>query len=236
MRVAGALAALVVAAALASLQLASDSLLANAAMPGSVPRIVPPSYGVAAYASLDRIFPGGLFGASLAERDLDAGDLAGASSYASRLRAGSARDELLGRIALARRERALALSYFLAAPDVARLQDAAIAQSRADPLGAYRFEESVRDRLSQLRTHPDAVAEADYTMGTIALLCARNDEAQRGTWVRRALGDDVEAATLAPFSEKYLRATAGVELELGDRDAARRYDARVLAIDPGAAF
>jgi hypothetical protein len=201
--------------ALAVIQVASDAFAAPVAAPFSLPRYAPTPFALAVYQALDRAAPSDFVEATLAQYALQRGDVADAKRHAVRLAPSSTRDELLGQIALRRGDRGLALTYFLAAPDIGELQGETM-------------------RLAHLQTHPDAVAEADWIMGRIAQRVAARMPAARLAWLTRAREDDLAAATMAPFSEKYLLAIASAELRLGDRRAARRWYRRLRSVDPSA--
>jgi len=223
-----------VLAALALVQIASDAFAAPVAAPLSLPRYAPMPFALAVYQALDRAAPSDFVEATLAQYALQRGDVADAKRHAVRLAPSSTRDELLGQIALRRGDRGLALTYFLAAPDIGELQGEAVRLARTDPVRAYAFERSVRDLLARLQTHPDAVAEADWIMGRIAQRASARMPGARLAWLTRAREDDLAAATMAPFSEKYLLAIASAELRLGDRRAARRWYRRLRSVDPSA--
>ncbi len=220
--------------ALGIVQFASDAFFASAAAPGSVPRRVPVSLALRVYRVLDRIAPAEYVEATLATYDLQRGDTRGALHHAVLMPPSPARSEILGRIALARGDRTLAREYFFAAPDIDALQREVRRVARTDPVRAYAFELRVRNRLSALQTHPDAVAEAYWIMGSLATSCARREAFAREHWLRRALANDIAAVRLSPLSEKYLLAAASAENNLGDSGAALRLYRRVHAIDPDA--
>lgn len=223
-----------VLAAFGAVQLASDALCATAAAPYSLPAHVPIAPALAAYGVLDRAAPADYVEATLAAHALATGRLDVAERHALRLRPRPVRSELLAEIALRRGDPVLAREYFFAAPDIGALQREVRRIARRDPARAYAFEASVRSRLASLQTHPDAVAEASWIMGTLAARCARRAGPQRRAWLELALRDDLEATRLSPLSEKYLLAVAGAELHLGDRGAARQYERRVRSVDPTA--
>lgn len=220
--------------ALGALQLASDAYYESVAAPYALPTRVPFGFARSIYGALDRAAPFAFVEETLAEHALATGDLAGAQRHASMLADRPARDELLARIALARGDRASALQYFFDAPDVDALRREAVRRAAVDPAGAYAFERAVRDRLTLLGTHPDAVAQADWIMGSIALRCAKRAGASRRMWLLRARADDVAAANLAPFNKRYLTAAAVASLRLGYRAEAQRWYRRVLRVDPAA--
>jgi hypothetical protein len=222
--------------ALGAVQLASDAFCAPAAAAFSLPRVAPRAAALRVYAFLDRVAPAGYVEATLAQDALAHGRTTQALHYALRLAPSPVRNELLGRIALRHGDEVLAREYFFAAPDIGALQRDVAEIARRDPVAAYVFEREIRDRLASLQTHPDAVAESNWIMGTLAFASARREPATRRTWFERALGDDVAAANLSPLSEKYALAAAAAALQLGDHAAARAWYRAVRRIDPTAEF
>ncbi|HEY9085616.1 MAG TPA: hypothetical protein VIN40_06740 [Candidatus Tyrphobacter sp.] len=220
------------------IQFASDGFGASAAALGSLPRRVPIGPAIAVYRILERIAPAPYVESTLAQYELENGDADAAQRDAVRLPPIPVRNELLGRIALARRDRVLALEYFFAAPDIDALQREVLRVAQNDPVAAYAFERHVSERLAALQTHPDAVAEAHWTMAELAeesALRLSRQNAARKAWLRRGLGDGIVAVQLSPLSEKYVLEVASLELGLGDLDAARRWYRRALGVDPGSA-
>ncbi len=235
-RVIVATAIIVILAVFACIQLASDAFSADAAVPGSLPSRVPIHVALEIYRFLERIAPAPYVEATLAGYELQHGDIAAAQRDAVRLPPTAVRNELLGRIALAHGDRVLASEYFFAAPDIAALGREVLRVARKDPVAAYAFERRVSDRLATLQTHPDAVAEAHWTMSEVAAESASRlppRSAARTAWLRRALGDGIAAVQLSPLSEKYVLQVAGLELALGDVAAARRWYHRALGVNPG---
>ncbi len=224
----------VVLLAFGVVQAASDALYAGAAAPFSLASRVPTGIGLRVYRFLDRVAPAEYVEASLATYELDRGHLAAAQRYALRLPPRAVRNELLGRIALRSGDPVLAREYFFAAPDFVALQHEAHRIARDDPAQAYAFERRVRDRFVALRTHPDSVAEASWTMSTFAARCALRGGPARRSWLRRSLRDASAAARLAPLSVKYLLAAAAAASHAGELKTARRYYRRVRAVDPSA--
>lgn len=234
--VGGVIAALVVA--LACIQAASDAFASSAAAPGTFPRRVPSRLGWAVYDLLDRVAPAPYVEATLAEAALDEGDAARALVHALRLPASPTRDEILGRIALARHEQQLALEYFLAAPDANAVQSAVLARAAQNPAEGYALERLLEARLALSATHPDAVAETYWHMGILA-----NQEAWRQVsgsatqlaWLRRGLGDFESAVRISPLSERYVIAAANQEDLIGARRRAEELFLRAREIDPESA-
>jgi tetratricopeptide (TPR) repeat protein len=225
--------------ALAKVQVASDSLTAGAAAPGTFPTRVPPSFGRLVYMWLDRLAPAPYVETTLAQDALARGDAAAAQRYALRLPGSPVRDELLARVALARGEKILALEYFIAAPDPAAVTAAAdVALASRDPAGAYRLEQLLENRLAMLRTHPDAVAEAYWRMGRFANQMAFvqiSGSPAQNAWLRRARSALETAVALSPLSERYAIEAANQADLLGDRARASALFTRALEIDPASA-
>ncbi len=238
-RVLRAIAAVAIGAVLAVcalVQFASDALNANvAAVPGALPRRLPVAFGLQIYRVLDRVAPAPFVETSLSGWELARGNLVAARHYALRLPPTSIRNDLLARIASATGERSLAREYYYAASDVSALNREALHLADRNPIAAYTFERGVRDRFVSLRTHPDAVAQADWRMGMLATDAAEHfptGSVQRTTWLQRGLRDEIAAARLAPLNTKYLVAVAAVEAQLGNPVAARHWYIRTLNVDP----
>jgi tetratricopeptide (TPR) repeat protein len=233
--------ALVVAALLVvfgAIQLASDSFAAPVAVPGSIPSRVPLGFGLAVYRALDRVAPAPYVETTLAAQALAAGETAEALRFALRLPASPSRDELLARIAVAQDDPALALEYFLAAPDVDAVQTSVQARVTSDPAAAYALERALNARLALTTTHPDALAETSWRMGELANRTAWrkvSGSAEQIAWLRRAMHHFQTATDLAPLSEKYAIAAANQAEQLDDHDRASQLFARAAAADPASA-
>ncbi len=224
--------------ALATVQVASDSLTSNAAAPGTFPTRVPPRFGRLVYTWLDRVAPAPYVEVTLARDALARGNADAAERYTLRLPASGSRDELLARVAQAHGQRQLAFEYFLAAPDSGAIEDDAEALASHDPAAAYRLESLLETRLMLLRTHPDALAEARWRMGRFANRMAWIQVPGSPTqfaWLRRALRDFEAAAALSPLSERYAIEAANQADLLADRKRAAALFAQALAVDPASA-
>ncbi len=236
MRVTIALAIGALSIGLGAVQLASYSLYASVAAPGTLPARVPPRFGLAVYRALDRIAPAPYVEATLAEYALEQGDTAAAQRYALRLPASPSRDELLARVALARGEATLALEYFLAAPDVDAVQRAAERLAAHSPAAGYQLERLLRVRLALLATHPDAVAETYWRMGGLANRQAWREisgSPAQNRWLRRGLRAYDRAVALAPLSERYIIADANQADQLGEERRAEALFRQGADVDPG---
>ena len=221
-----------------AIQAASDAFESNAAATGTLPGRVPSHFGWAVYNALDRVAPAPYVESTLARGALAQGDLDSAERHALRLPSSPVRDELLARVAEARGQQALALEYFLAAPDADAVGAAAEATALRDPAAAYSLEGLLETRLELLRTHPDAVAEAYWRKGRFANRTAwiqvPGSRVQR-EWLERALRDFEAAVTLSPLSERYVIEDANQADLLGERDRAVELFRAAAGIDPASA-
>lgn len=213
-----------VAIALALVQFASDALYAPAAAPHALVARVPLTFGLAIYRAIDKVAPVAYVSDALATTALAQGDLDAAQRYAMQMPAGERRDDLLGKIAAARGDDALARAYYFAATDVAAVQHAVAVLARTDIYGAIATEAQFRERLIALGTHPDAVAQSYYL------------SANYEVWLRRyltGLALDEQALALAPMNLTYLLSAANNAYLGGDLADAQRYFARGVAVSPG---
>jgi hypothetical protein len=227
-----------IALALAFVQVASDSLCAAAAAPGTFPRRVPVAFGESVYRVLDRIAPASFVETSLALRSLERGDLDAAQYYALRLPASSRRDAVLSKIARARGQDRLALEYSIAAFDGDAVWGAAQKLAARDPQAAYGLEALLESRLRRRTTQPDALAQARWEMGLLANRSAWRKipgSSEQHAWLHRAFDDFEAAVALAPLSERYAIADANQADLLVLRYRARQLFERAAALDPASA-
>jgi tetratricopeptide (TPR) repeat protein len=217
---------LVLVLALAAVQLASDAIFSGAAGAHSLPSSLHAQIGVAIYRHIARIADAPYVDAMLARAALDRGDAAQAQAYAARLPQSTRRDHLLALAAQTRGDDAAAQRYFLRAGDIEAIDRAVDALQQRDPARAYDLELALAQRLQQSGTHPDAVAEAYWRLGTLAWMQSKRALAMRNY---------EQAIALSPLSEKYLISAGFSEYELHDYAAAQRYFARVLAVNPASA-
>jgi tetratricopeptide (TPR) repeat protein len=212
--------------ALAAVQFASDAILTRAAAPHSLPAQLHPQSGVAIYRAIASIAPAPYVDGMLASAALDRGDLSQAQTYAQRLPDSARRDRLLALVAQARGDDKAAQQYFVRAGDIEAIDRAVEAMQYRDPAGAYALEFALKQRLEQSGTHPDAVAEAYWRLGTLAWA-----QSKRGL----AMQNYLQAIALSPLSEKYLISAGFAQYELHDYAAAQRYFTRVLSVNPASA-
>ena len=200
------------------IQLASDALYSEAAAPGSFPALIPRDFGLRVYRLLDRLAPAPYVESTLARIALEDGDLNAAQRYAVHLPPSPVRDGLLEQIAAARGEATLAYEYAFAAPDIAGVQSSIDRLGKKDPRRAYALEEAFVQRLSQLQTHPDAVAHGWWMLGTIAAQTPDRSSQEL------AYRDFVTAAHLAPLDLTNVLGAGNEALTLHDwRNAAVWY-------------
>lgn len=229
-------AVLALALALGTVQAASDAIFSSAAAPSSLPARLPPSLGVRLYKSIASIAPAPYVQAMLAQAEFDRGNYAGAQAYAQRLPPSPRRSDMLGKIARKRGLDALAESYFLQANDVFAITADVNRLAVAHPAAAYRLEMRLKNRLQQLTTHPDAVAEAYWRLGQLSTARSYRRTGSASTaWLERGMRDYRHAIALAPLAEKYLLAAGAQALNLGEIPAARQFYRRAADVDPASA-
>lgn len=217
---------LLLAIALGAVQLASDAILSRAGEPASLAAHLPSHVGVAIYRGIARIAQAPYVDAMLARAALDRGDLAHAVQYARRLPDGARRDRVLALIAQARGDERTAQKYFVRAGDIEAIDRDVERLQHRDPTYAYTLELGLKERLEQSGTHPDAVAEAYWRLGTLA-------------WAQRkpalAMQNYAQAVSLSPLSEKYLLSAGFAAYDLRDDATAKSYFTRVVRLNPASA-
>lgn len=156
----------------------------------------------------------------------DRGDLAAAERYALALPASTKRSDLLGRIAQARGDDELALTYYIEADDSAAV-DAAVQRVRRTNLPkAYALETRLKDRLEHSSTHPDALAQAYWRLGTLAI--AQGEP-------RLALQNYAQAVQISPLTQKYLLYAGYQSYDLLETAVSAQYFTRAINVDPTSA-
>ena len=214
------------ALALGTMQLGSDAIFSRAGTRASLPAHLPQRLGVSIYSAAARVSGAPYLYAMLARAALERGDLARAQQEAQSMPASLRREDLLGHIAQARGDHALAQNYFLEAGDIEAISGEVRSLAASDPARAYRLERALLLRLQRSGTHPDAVAEAYWQLGVLASQLGRN---------RLSMRDHRRAVALSPFSEKYLLSAAYKAYDIRDDAASQAYFARVLGVDPASA-
>lgn len=230
-----ALTVVLAAAILGFVQIGSDALFASAAVPGSLPARLSPALGRRIYDLIDRVAPAPYVEAMLARAALNRGDLSAAAKHARALPASAQRSDLLGLIARAKGQERSAQRYFLEADDIFAIDADVNRLARRDPVAAYRLEMRFKTRLSQLRTHPDAVAEAYWRLGELATQRAAIAGPARSHWMHVGMRDYRQAIALAPLAEKYLLAAGAQAINMRRWADAQRYYRRAASVDPASA-
>lgn len=213
-------------AALGYVQYGSDAVFSSAGTRYSLPAHIPRAAGLDVYEHIERTAPAPYVHMMIARAQFDRGDLAAAQSEALALPPSPARADLLGRIARARGDHALAQHYFIAADDVFAIGDEVDDLAKRDLRQAYRVQDLFVQRLQRTATHPDALAEAYWRLGVLAAKTARPG---------LAMQQYLRAVALSPLSAKYLIAAGFQSYDLHAYAQARSYFVRAIAVDPGSA-
>lgn len=213
-------------AALGYVQYGSDGIFSPAGTPHSLPAQIPAVAGLRVYRHIEAVAPAPYVHGMIARAEFDRGDLTAAQNEAFRLPPSSARADLLGRIARARGDHALAQRYFIAADDVFAIGDEVDDLAKHDRAKAYRVQDLFVQRLQRTATHPDALAEAYWRLGVLAAKTARPSLAMK---------QYLQAVSLSPLSAKYLIAAGFQSYDLRAYAQARSFFIRAIAVDPGSA-
>lgn len=224
---------MLLAVALALVQFASDTILARAGSPNSLPRLLPRGAGVAVYRTIERVAPASYVEAMLARAALESGDLPQARAYAQRLPNSQSRSEILGTVAQAQGDERSAQRYFVDALDYAKVQNEVHRLFPVDFDAAYALERQLQRRLKATATHPDALAESYWELGQLAN--ARWLASNSPEWAAAAMRYDRNAVALAPLSGKYWIAAGTQSYLMRDYAAARSSFERGADVDPTSA-
>ena len=219
---------------LGAVQVGSDALLSGAAVPASLPRLLPQQWGVGIYRAIDRIAPAPFVARELGLEALLRGDDASAVKYAVTLPAGGARDALFAAIERARGAKALAIEYELAGLDLPRLLRRIDAIEKDHPRAAYALADRLRARLEATTTHPDALANIFWRCGTIATNAVYRGH-QPSLWNARARRAFLAAARMAPYDNNYALGVAAYYYRVKENAQAKRWYRRIVTINPSSA-
>ncbi|HEX3467062.1 MAG TPA: hypothetical protein VHT05_03060 [Candidatus Elarobacter sp.] len=220
--------AVIVAAGLGAVQLASSAAYGDLAARVSLPAALH-----AADPGLLRPLLGGR--AARAAAALHDGDLAGADRLAATLPDGPATADLRGRIAQARGDRAAAIAQYVRAGDVTRAQALIDALSATDPTQALADQRAL---VAALRDDPSAVevtGQAWWRLGQLQAAQAAIDPAHHDRLEHEAEVSYGRALGLAPNEETYLLAEAYQSMVNGEIDAALHFYARAVQVVPDSA-
>ena len=215
-------------------QIGSDALLARAAVPASLPRMLPPRLGRAIYRAIDRVAPAPFVARELGRDALRHGDLASAERYAVTLPAGGARDALFASIERTRGDEALAIEYELAGIDLPRLLARIDTLEAKHPRTAYTLAARVRARLATTTTHPDALANILWRCGSIATSAVYHGHRPE-LWNPRARRAFLAAARMAPYDNNYALGVAAYYYRMHENARAQHWYRRVISINPSSA-
>lgn len=186
--------------------------------------MMPRPIGVSIYRALDHIAPAPYVEETLANYELQRRNLVDAQHYALRIAPSPRRDDLLGQIAQASGLEALAAEYFFAAPDVDRMQKIVMNRALTDAPGALDLEVRFSRRLSELQTHPDALADSYFMAGNLAQMLGRHPE---------SLAHYESALQLAPLNVKYILGGANEAYVMGNYPEAKRLFQHGIDVAPG---
>lgn len=175
------------------------------------------------YAAIVRAAPAPYALDMLTRSQFDRGEYAQASMTALKLPRGDQRSEWLARIAQARGDRQAALASYLRAGDAEQVQARIGELASRNLRGAILLERELIGRMSRDRDHPDAVADATWSMGVLV---------ERGGDKQGALRLYRRASQISPINAKYLLSAASAERGLGMTQAARADMLRAHDVDP----
>ena len=211
---------------MAFVQVGSDAIFRDAGVPRSVPAQMSQGLGVRVYRTLAREAPAPYVFEMLARAALARGDLRAAQRDALALPVSAKRSDLLGDIALARGDRRAALHLFINADDIFAIARQVDTLAARDPAAAFRLEMQLKDHLERTATHPDALADSYWRLGTLSAAQGKSAQAMR---------EFAHAAALSPLSGKYLLAAGFQAYDLRQAARARAYFLHALAADPASA-
>ena len=220
-----ALAALAVAGVLALVQLASSAAYGDLAARPSLP---------AALHALDPTLLRPFLGDTLARAQaaLHLGDLPRAEALVRALPAGARRDDLAGRIAEARGDRAGALAAYVHAGDVVRAQALIDVLATSDAPAALDQERRLLARLEHDPNAAEVTGQAWWRLGELQALVGYQHPAERAAYWRGAETSYERALSYAPNEETYLLAAGYQSLANGDAVAAERWYVRAAQVVP----
>lgn len=228
-RVVPVLLAVVVAAVLGAVQLASTAAYGDLAARPSFP------------AALHAIAPGllrPLLGPASAQAAaaIHNGDLATASRLLETLPADDpTAADLRGRLAEARGDDRAAIAAYVRAGDVVRAQTLIDALAHSDPAAALTDQRALVDGLRGDGSAAEVTGQAWWRLGELEALAGYRDPAHRAADWRKAEAAYERALSYAPNEETYLLAAGYQSLANGDAAAAARWYARAAEVVPNSA-
>ncbi len=216
--------AVLVAAALAAVQLASSAAYGDLAARPSLPAALH-----AADPGLLRPFLGDR--PARAAAAVHGGDLAGATALLAPLPDDARVADLRGRIAEARGARAEAIGEYVRAGDVVRAQGLIDALAASDLHGALAAENGLVANLGGASAVQER-GQALWRLGQLQASVGYADPARRRLWWAAAERSYEKTLALAPNEETYLLAAGYQSLANGDASAALRYYTHAADVVP----
>lgn len=222
------LAAVLVAAWLGAVQLASTAAYGDLA--------VRPSFPAALHDRAPSLLRGLLGGArARAAAAIHDGDVTTAEQMVATLPDDPETADLRGRIAEARRDRDAAIAFYVRAGDVVRAQSLIDALAAADPARALADQERLVAALHDDQGAGEVTGQAWWRLGELQAAAGYRDGARRQTYWRAAETSYERALALAPNEETYLLAAGYQSLANGDAAASERFYKHAADVVPNSA-
>lgn len=222
------LAAVLVAAWLGAVQLASTAAYGDLA--------VHPSFPAALHDRAPKLLRSLLGGErARAAAAIHDGDLATAERLTASLSDDAQTADLRGRIAEARGDRDAAVASFVRAGDVVRAQNLIDALARSDPARALADQERLVVALHDDRSAGEVTGQAWWRLGELQAAAGYRNTARREIYWRAAQASYERALALAPNEETYLLAAGYQSLANGDAAASERFYKHAADVVPNSA-
>jgi tetratricopeptide (TPR) repeat protein len=151
------------------------------------------------------------------------GDLATAERLTATLPDGAETADLRGRIAEARGDRDAAVTSYVRAGDVVRAQNLIDAVAQGDPARALADQQRLVAALHDDPSAGEVTGQAWWRLGELQAAAGYRNDARRQAYWRAAQGSYERALALAPNEETYLLAAGYQSLANGDAAASERF-------------
>ncbi|MDB5073716.1 MAG: hypothetical protein JWM87_4827 [Candidatus Eremiobacteraeota bacterium] len=222
------LAAVLVAAWLGTVQLASSAAYGDLA--------VRPSFPAALHERAPNLLRPLLGDArARAAAAIHNGDLATAEHLIAALPDDPETADLRGRIAEARGDRDAAVTSYVRAGDVVRAQSLIDALAQRDPARALADQERLVAALHDDQSAGEVTGQAWWRLGELQAAAGYGNSARRQTYWRAAQASYERALALAPNEETYLLAAGYQSLANGDAPASERFYKHAADVVPNSA-
>jgi tetratricopeptide (TPR) repeat protein len=221
-------AALLLAAVLGGVQLASSAAYGDLATRPSFPALLHDRAP-----ELLRPLLGGTRARAAAA--IHTGDLALAERLTATLPADAESADLRGRIAQARGDHAAAIEAYVRAGDVVRAQTLIDALAATDPARALADQERLVAAFHGDRNAGEVTGQAFWRLGELQAAAGYRDPARRARYWRDAEASYERALELAPNEETYLLAAGYQSLANGDVTGSSRYYRHAAEVVPNSA-